>query len=181
VGSIPFVPPLDDVRYGTCQQLSPLVQRVIANNPSKFTYRGTGTYIIGRNDVAVIDPGPDNADHKRALEEALKGRRVVGIVVTHCHADHVPLAGWLRDVTGAPTFAIGSHPRPIEQEVEDEAEDENSSTTVTMQALATTCANTSTTNLLPRIRCATAMCFLPPRSGISSQYTRRATHRTICV
>lgn len=124
MGSIPFVPPLDDVGYGTCQQLSPLVQRVIANNPSKFTYRGTGTYIIGRNDVAVIDPGPDNADHKRALEEALKGRRVVGIVVTHCHADHVPLAGWLRDVTGAPTFAIGSHPRPIEQEVEDEAEDE---------------------------------------------------------
>jgi len=123
VGAIPFVAPLDDVQYGSLDQLTPLIGRVIANNPSKFTYRGTGTYIIGRHDVAVIDPGPDNAEHKAALARALEGKNVVGIVVTHCHTDHVPLAAWLHEETGAPTFAIGSHPRPIEDEVVDEPDD----------------------------------------------------------
>jgi glyoxylase-like metal-dependent hydrolase (beta-lactamase superfamily II) len=123
VGAIPFVAPLDDVQYGSLDQLTPLIGRVVANNPSKFTYRGTGTYIVGRHDVAVIDPGPDNADHKASLERALEGKNVVGIVVTHCHTDHVPLAAWLHEETGAPTFAIGSHPRPIEDEVVDEPDD----------------------------------------------------------
>ncbi len=123
MGAIPFVAPLDDVQYGSLDQLTPLIGRVIANNPSKFTYRGTGTYIIGRHDVAVIDPGPDNAEHKAALARALEGKNVVGIVVTHCHTDHVPLAAWLHEETGAPTFAIGSHPRPIEDEVVDEPDD----------------------------------------------------------
>jgi glyoxylase-like metal-dependent hydrolase (beta-lactamase superfamily II) len=124
VGAIPFVAPLDDVQYGSLDQLTPLIGRVIANNPSKFTYRGTGTYIIGRHDVAVIDPGPDNAEHKAALARALEGKNVVGIVVTHCHTDHVPLAAWLHEETGAPTFAIGSHPRPIEDEVVDDEPDD---------------------------------------------------------
>jgi glyoxylase-like metal-dependent hydrolase (beta-lactamase superfamily II) len=128
VGAIPFVAPLDDVKYGSLDQLTPLISRVIADNPSKFTYRGTGTYIIGRRDVAVIDPGPDNANHKAALEHALEGRNVVGIVVTHCHTDHVPLAAWLHAKTGAPTFAIGSHPRPIEDEVVDEEPDQSDDT-----------------------------------------------------
>jgi glyoxylase-like metal-dependent hydrolase (beta-lactamase superfamily II) len=124
VGAIPFVAPLDDVQYGSLDQLTPLIGRVVANNPSKFTYRGTGTYIVGRHDVAVIDPGPDNADHKASLERALEGKNVVGIVVTHCHTDHVPLAAWLHEETGAPTFAIGSHPRPIEDEVVDDEPDD---------------------------------------------------------
>jgi glyoxylase-like metal-dependent hydrolase (beta-lactamase superfamily II) len=124
VGTIPFVAPLDDVQYGSLDQLTPLIGRVVANNPSKFTYRGTGTYIVGRHDVAVIDPGPDNADHKASLERALEGKNVVGIVVTHCHTDHVPLAAWLHEETGAPTFAIGSHPRPIEDEVVDDEPDD---------------------------------------------------------
>ena len=124
MGAIPFVAPLDDVQYGSLDQLTPLIGRVVANNPSKFTYRGTGTYIVGRHDVAVIDPGPDNADHKASLERALEGKNVVGIVVTHCHTDHVPLAAWLHEETGAPTFAIGSHPRPIEDEVVDDEPDD---------------------------------------------------------
>lgn len=124
MGAIPFVEPLDDVHYGSLDQLTPLIGRVIAENPSKFTYRGTGTYIVGTRDVAVIDPGPDKADHRRALEAALAGRNVIGIVVTHCHTDHVPLAGWLREATGAPTFAIGPHPRPVTDEVEEDESDD---------------------------------------------------------
>ena len=72
-------------------QVSPLVRRVIANNPSKYTYLGTGTYIIGHGDVAVIDPGPVLDEHRDALTAALEGDRVRAILVTHCHSDHSPL------------------------------------------------------------------------------------------
>lgn len=122
--AIPFVEPLDDVVYGRLDTMSPLVGRVIANNPSKFSYRGTGTYIVGRNNVVVIDPGPDLATHRDALQKALVGRTVVGIVVTHCHSDHVPLAHWLSAATGAPTFAIGPHPRS-EQPADDDVDDDD--------------------------------------------------------
>ena len=106
---IPFVRALDDVRYGTAVDVAPGLRRLLAENPSRFTYRGTGTYIVGRGDVAVIDPGPDLASHREALEVALEGERVRAIVVTHCHADHSPLAAWLGGLTGAPTFALGPH------------------------------------------------------------------------
>jgi glyoxylase-like metal-dependent hydrolase (beta-lactamase superfamily II) len=82
---------------------------VIAKNPSKFTYHGTGTYIVGEGEVAVIDPGPDLPEHREALEAALDGERVTAILITHCHSDHSPLAAWLRDTTGAPTVAFGPH------------------------------------------------------------------------
>ncbi len=120
--AIPFVEPLDPVDYGVVTRLSPLVGRVIAENPSKFTYKGTGTYIIGRygGDVVVIDPGPQIDAHRDALQRALAGSTVRGIVVTHCHSDHVPLSYWLREATGAPTFAFGSHPRPALAEVFDD-------------------------------------------------------------
>lgn len=104
--------PLDDVRYGTVEQMSPLIRRVVAENPSKFTYRGTGTYIVGEGDVVVIDPGPRLDAHRDALAAALDGERVRAILVTHCHSDHSPLAAWLREETGAPTIAFGPHPRP---------------------------------------------------------------------
>jgi glyoxylase-like metal-dependent hydrolase (beta-lactamase superfamily II) len=106
--SIPFVT-LDDPRYGEAVQVAPLVRRVIAKNPSKFTYHGTGTYIIGDDEVAVIDPGPVLPAHQAALEAALQGRTVNAILVTHCHSDHSPLAAWLRELTGAPTVAFGPH------------------------------------------------------------------------
>jgi len=107
---------LGEVRYGVAEQLSPLVRRVIAENPSKYTYRGTGTYILGHGDVAVIDPGPLLDSHRDALAGALAGERVVAIAVTHCHVDHSPLAAWLHEETGAPRYAFGPHPRPSAEE-----------------------------------------------------------------
>jgi glyoxylase-like metal-dependent hydrolase (beta-lactamase superfamily II) len=104
--------PLDDVVYGRPEQVSPLIRRVIADNANKFTYRGTGTYIVGHGDVVVIDPGPRLDSHRDALRDALDGERVAAILVTHCHADHSPLATWLHDETGAPTHGFGPHPEP---------------------------------------------------------------------
>ncbi len=100
--------------YGASEPVAPLVRRVIAENPSKFTYHGTGTYIVGgdstgRGDVAVIDPGPRLDSHRDALAAALEGCTVRSILVTHCHADHSPLAAWLAAETGAPTYAFGPH------------------------------------------------------------------------
>jgi glyoxylase-like metal-dependent hydrolase (beta-lactamase superfamily II) len=103
---------LDDVVYGEPEQVGRSIRRVIAENPSKFTYRGTGTYIVGHGDVVVIDPGPRLDSHREALERTLAGERVRAILVTHCHADHSPLAGWLREYSGAPTLAFGPHPPP---------------------------------------------------------------------
>jgi glyoxylase-like metal-dependent hydrolase (beta-lactamase superfamily II) len=107
--AIPFVPRIDDAPYAEITQVSPLIQRVIAKNPSKFSYHGTGTYILGTNDVVVIDPGPKLDSHRDALRAALDGRNVVGIVVTHCHSDHSPLTEWLHGETGATRYAIGPH------------------------------------------------------------------------
>ncbi len=104
--------PLDDVAYGRVDAVAPMLRRVIAENPSKFTYRGTGTYIIGTGEVAVVDPGPLLDSHRDALHAALEGERVTAILVTHCHSDHSPLAAWLREETGAPTYAFGPHPQP---------------------------------------------------------------------
>jgi glyoxylase-like metal-dependent hydrolase (beta-lactamase superfamily II) len=99
----------DDFTYGVGAEILPGVTRVVAENPSKFTYRGTGTYIIGDTDVAVIDPGPNLDAHRDALAVALAGRTVRAILITHCHADHSPLAAWLHAESGAPTYAFGPH------------------------------------------------------------------------
>ena len=104
----------EDFTYGSVGAVVPGVQRVIAENPSKFTYRGTGTYIIGDRDVAVIDPGPQLDSHRDALAAALDGRTVRSILVTHCHADHSPLAAWLATETGAPTHAFGPHAEAVD-------------------------------------------------------------------
>ncbi|MGH9272322.1 MAG: MBL fold metallo-hydrolase [Ilumatobacteraceae bacterium] len=103
---------LDEVVYGRVEQVAPMLRRVIADNPSKFTYRGTGTYLVGVGEVAVIDPGPPLDSHRDALAAAIAGERVTAICVTHCHADHSPLAPWLAAETGAPTIAYGPHPAP---------------------------------------------------------------------
>lgn len=97
---IPFVRALDPA-YGRPVEVSPLIRRVTAENPGAFTYLGTGTYIVGRGEVAVIDPGPDLPAHLDALMAALRGERVGAILTTHTHADHSPLARPLQALTGA--------------------------------------------------------------------------------
>jgi glyoxylase-like metal-dependent hydrolase (beta-lactamase superfamily II) len=115
--------PLDGVVYGRVERVAPMLRRVVAANPSKFTYRGTGTYIIGDGQVAVVDPGPDIGTHRDALHAALRGETVTAILVTHCHADHSPLAAWLRAETGAPALAFGPHPPPDPADAEQLAEE----------------------------------------------------------
>jgi glyoxylase-like metal-dependent hydrolase (beta-lactamase superfamily II) len=100
-----------EIEYGRCDTLSPLIRRVVCNNPSPFTFRGTGTYIIGRGTVAVIDPGPMDNAHLEALTAALEGEQVSHIVITHTHSDHSPLAEPLKLRTGADIYAYGVHER----------------------------------------------------------------------
>ncbi|NNM75729.1 MBL fold metallo-hydrolase [Sphingomonas sp. ID1715] len=87
---------------GRAIALEPLVRRVLAGNPSPFTYTGTQTYIVGHGEVAVIDPGPDDADHVAALLKAVAGERVTAILCTHTHRDHSPAAAALKAATDAP-------------------------------------------------------------------------------
>lgn len=99
-----------DPRYGESVSVSPTIRRVLARNPSRFTFHGTGTYIVGGADgVAVIDPGPLRADHVDALMRALDGTPVAAILVTHTHLDHSPAARPLKQATGAPTYGFGPH------------------------------------------------------------------------
>ena len=105
---IPFERDLE-FEYGAVREVSPLLRRVIANNPSPFTFTGTGTYIIGRGNVAVVDPGPLDDAHLAALLKALDGETVTHILITHTHRDHSPLAQGLKEATGAKTYAYGPH------------------------------------------------------------------------
>ena len=119
---IPYVRDIEFV-YGACDQVSPLIRRVVANNPGPFTFKGTGTYIVGRGQVAVIDPGPDLPDHLAAILAAVEGERVTAIAITHHHADHSPLAGPLKGATGAPIYgcAVAGHEEEDTGEVKIEA------------------------------------------------------------
>jgi glyoxylase-like metal-dependent hydrolase (beta-lactamase superfamily II) len=105
---IPFVRDIK-FEYGNSMQVSPLIRRAIANNPSAFTYTGTGTYIVGHGEVAVIDPGPRDERHLAALLRAIKGETVSHILITHTHSDHSPLARELKAETGALTYGFGPH------------------------------------------------------------------------
>ena len=97
---------------GVAEQLEPLVTRILAPNPSPFTYTGTQTHLVGTTDVAVIDPGPDDAAHVAALVRAIAGRPVTAIVITHTHRDHSPAARALKEATGAPI--VGCAPLALE-------------------------------------------------------------------
>jgi glyoxylase-like metal-dependent hydrolase (beta-lactamase superfamily II) len=98
----------EDPPYGLSEPLTPLIRRVLAENPGPFTHTGTGTFIVGHGEVAVIDPGPALDAHFDALTAALDGERVAAILITHTHSDHWPLAGRLAAATGAPV--IGATP-----------------------------------------------------------------------
>ncbi len=99
-----------EVVYGTVEHVSPLVDRVTCENPSRFTFKGTGTYIVGTDDVMVIDPGPPEDGHVDALVAALDGRTVTHFLITHTHGDHSPAAATLKEHFDAPTVGFGPHP-----------------------------------------------------------------------
>lgn len=97
---------------GKSEQLEPLVRRVLAPNPSAFTFTGTESYVVGAgNEVAVIDPGPDEPEHIRALLETVGGANLTAILCTHTHRDHSPAAAPLSQLTGA--AVIGCAPLTI--------------------------------------------------------------------
>lgn len=112
--------------YGAVDRLSPLVRRVIARNPSAFTFHGTGTYIIGpapgTASVAIVDPGPDLAEHIDAVLGAVRGETVSHILVTHTHLDHSPAVAAVKAATGAPSYAFGPHGRGTGESVEEGAD-----------------------------------------------------------
>ena len=108
---IPFVREIE-FKYGEPQQVSPLIRRVVANNPGPFTFTGTGVYIIGKGDIALIDPGPDIPGHIDVLMNAIKGERLTHILVTHSHQDHSPAAHPLAKLTGAKVCASTIPIRP---------------------------------------------------------------------
>ncbi|MEO5972239.1 MAG: MBL fold metallo-hydrolase, partial [Sphingomicrobium sp.] len=91
-----------DASYAIAEKLEPGIARVLAHNPSAFTYTGTQTYLVGDAEVAVIDPGPDIPDHLDALVQAIAGRPVAAILCTHTHRDHSPASRALAAATGAP-------------------------------------------------------------------------------
>ncbi|MER9757640.1 MBL fold metallo-hydrolase [Mesorhizobium sp. M0166] len=98
-----------DPAYGQGVAVAPGIQRVTARNPSPFTFHGTNSYVVGRETLAVIDPGPDDEAHLRTLLEAIGTRPVSHIFVSHTHRDHSPLAARLKQHTGAVVLAEGRH------------------------------------------------------------------------
>lgn len=105
---------------GLSEQCEPLVRRVLAPNPSPYTYTGTQTYIVGAGvDVAVIDPGPagtgaaghadtEGAGHVDAILAAVGDARITAILCTHTHRDHSPASRALKAATGAPIIGCAA-------------------------------------------------------------------------
>lgn len=124
---IPFLP-APAFEYGRAESVSPLIRRVIANNPGPFTFTGTGTYIVGRGEagarVAVIDPGPLDEAHLAALLAAVAGQTVSHVLVTHTHRDHAPLARPFAEAVGAPVLAARLPARPTHASAAPDDEDD---------------------------------------------------------
>ena len=98
-----------DLAPGQVEEVRPGVRRMLCNNPSPFTFKGTVSYIVGRGHVAIIDPGPLDEPHIEALLHAVRGETVTHILVTHTHRDHSPAAARIKAATGAKTFGEGPH------------------------------------------------------------------------
>jgi len=94
---------------GQVDDVMPGVRRILCNNPSPFTFKGTMSYIVGRGQVAIIDPGPDDEAHAAALLAAVRGETVTHIFVTHTHRDHSPNVPRIKAATGAIVLAQGPH------------------------------------------------------------------------
>lgn len=108
------MPVMKESVTGKVEQIHPSVRRLLAGNPSPFTFTGTQTYLVGTGDVAVIDPGPDLDDHVEAILAATRGERIAAILCTHTHRDHSPASRALARATGAPI--IGCAPLALEDE-----------------------------------------------------------------
>ncbi|WP_144300258.1 MBL fold metallo-hydrolase, partial [Elioraea rosea] len=93
--------------YGAVFEVHPLVRRIVAQNPGPMTCHGTSTWIVGRGRVAVIDPGPDDPAHRRALLDALAGETVSHVLVTHGHHDHSAGAPGFAAAAGAAVYGFG--------------------------------------------------------------------------
>jgi len=108
---MPGIPFIKDFKfdYGTAMEVTPLIRRVVARNPSPFTFKGTGTYVIGHGKVAIVDPGPDQPDHIDAVLNAVRGETVTHILVSHTHRDHSPASRALKAATGAPIVGCSVH------------------------------------------------------------------------
>jgi glyoxylase-like metal-dependent hydrolase (beta-lactamase superfamily II) len=105
---------MDEWPTGRTEQVHPLVRRLLAPNPSPFTFTGTQTYLVGAGEVAVIDPGPDLPDHVEAILAALAGERVAAILCTHTHRDHSPASRAVAAATGAPI--VGCAPLALDDD-----------------------------------------------------------------
>ena len=126
---IPFVA-MPAFEYGRVDTVSPLIRRVVANNPGPFTYTGTGTYIVGRSapgaGLAVIDPGPLDEAHLAALLAAVDGQTVSHVLVTHTHRDHAPLARPFAQAVRAPILAAAPPVRTIHASATPDEDDDES-------------------------------------------------------
>ena len=98
-----------DLPPGQVEEVRPGVRRLLCNNPGPFTFRGTVSYIVGNEQVAIIDPGPLDEPHIGALLAAVRGESVTHVVVTHTHRDHSPAAARIKAATGAKTCGEGPH------------------------------------------------------------------------
>ena len=97
-----------DFDYGVASELAPGVRRLVARNPGPLTFKGTNTYIVGRRDFAVIDPGPNDPIHRRAIIAAAGRGRITHILLTHTHRDHSAGVAALQAETGAITCGFGA-------------------------------------------------------------------------
>jgi glyoxylase-like metal-dependent hydrolase (beta-lactamase superfamily II) len=91
--------------HGVASALSPLVRRIVAPNPSMMTGPGTNTYLVGIDEIVVVDPGPDIESHLDAIA-GCGGDRIRWIVCTHTHEDHSPGVAGLKERTGAEVLAF---------------------------------------------------------------------------
>jgi glyoxylase-like metal-dependent hydrolase (beta-lactamase superfamily II) len=101
-----------ETAYNIVEQLSDGIARILARNPSAYTYNGTQTYLLGQDEIAVIDPGPDLEEHIEEIIKAIGQRRLSAILCTHTHRDHSPASRPLSQRTGAPI--IGCAPLVLE-------------------------------------------------------------------
>src|SRR5262249_26385020 len=95
-----------DFAYGVASAIAPGIQRIVGNNAGALTFKGTNTYLVGTDVLAVVDPGPADEAHTTAILKAAAGRPITHILVTHAHRDHVDGTAALKTATGAAAYGF---------------------------------------------------------------------------